>query len=80
MLGGYCGFSKISRKGNEVVFIQSGGFDFKKMSLLASFGGGKMSIKMGKEAYVCYKCDSNPLTKTVEILDKFKKSLSESKQ
>ena len=75
VLAGKCGFSRLVKKGGEIYFYQVGDFDIRKMTLMASFGGGKMSVKLGKEAYVCLKCDKAPLQQVIDILTKFKQEL-----
>jgi len=77
VLGGKCGFSKLVKKGNEVNFYTADKFDIKKMSVLASFSGGKMSIKLGKEPYVCLKCEKAPLQQIVDIMTKYNSALEE---
>lgn len=77
VLGGRCGFSKLEKKGSEINFYSSEKFDIKKMSVVASFSDGKMSIKLGKEPYVCLKCDKDPLKRVIDILTKYNSVLEQ---
>ncbi len=80
VLGGLCGFSRLVKKGNEVAFFSGGDFNFKNMSLLASLSKGKLSIKMGKEAYVSLKTDKDFLSQIMELLTAFKDALKKEKE
>ena len=76
VLGGKAGFVRIERKGKEV-FFHPQRFVFADMSKFVSFGEGRCAVKMGKDAFVAYKCPLGPkgIRDCCDILNKYVTSL-----